>query len=123
MPGVLLMRGGSSFCSQLIVVLRRASLPDYAACFAGDLIHAPFVWSRATRAARAARLRGRTVLDFLDDPAADDDRVGVRGDRLRARRIADAEADADRQRDVAADLGQLAHDVRGIEVCRRRSRP
>jgi hypothetical protein len=42
-------------------------------------------------------LRGRTALDLLDDPAADDHRVGVRGNGLRARRIADAEAHADRQ--------------------------
>ena len=41
---------------------------------------------------------GGPGLDFLDDAAADHHRVGVRGDRLRARRVADAEADADRQR-------------------------
>ena len=40
----------------------------------------------------------------------------MRGDRLRARRVADAEAHADRQRDVPADLGELARDVGGVEM-------
>ena len=38
-----------------------------------------------------------------------------RGDRLRARRIANAEAHADRHLDVPADLRELARDVGGVE--------
>ena len=51
------------------------------------------------------------MLDLGDDAAADDDGVGMRGDRPRAGGVANAEADADRQRDVAADLRELARDV------------
>ena len=53
--------------------------------------------SQASAPARCAASRGRPGLDLLDDAAADHDRVGMRGDRLRARGIANAEADADRQ--------------------------
>ena len=42
----------------------------------------------------------------------------MRGDRARARGVANAEADADRQRDVPADLVELARDVARVEMAR-----
>ena len=62
--------------------------------------------------ARFACRVGRTRLDLLDQPAADDHRVGFRGNRLRTRRIADAEADADGQLHMPADLRELRPHVR-----------
>ena len=67
------------------------------------------------RRAALPRLR-RPGFDFLDDAAADNDRVGVRRDRPGAGRIANAEADADGQRDVAADLGELADHLGDVEM-------
>jgi hypothetical protein len=57
-------------------------------------------------------------LSISDDPVADDDRVGVGGDSLRLAASRIAETHADRQRDMAPDLRQLANDSRNIEVAR-----
>ena len=53
----------------------------------------------------------RGLLDFLDDPAADDDRVGNGTDAPGTLGIADAEADADRHADRGADLRNAARDL------------
>src|SRR5436190_14183516 len=71
---------------------------------------------REERACATSRLRRQAVPDFADDAAADDDCLRMRGDRARARGIANAEAHADRQRHVPAYFRKPACDVAGIEV-------
>src|SRR4051812_29109108 len=113
MPEGALMRGGSSFCSQLIV-------PPISASSCGSLAN------RVERGANAGEptpgARGRLVrrsgFDFLDDAAADHHGVGVRRDRLRAGSVANAEADADRQCDVLAHGGELARNFARIKMPR-----
>src|SRR5690242_1039449 len=107
-PGVLLMRGGSSFCSQLM---------GARSCDEGLFRRVERAPNRRDERAGTRRCsRRRALLDLGDDAAADDDRVGMRGDRARARRIANAEAHADRQCDLAANRIHAACDVRGVEM-------
>ena len=67
--------------------------------------------ARSREASRSAAARPRCHL--LDEPAADDHRVGDGADRARRRAVADPEADADRQRGLAPD---------GAAASRRRRR-
>ena len=124
-PGELLMRGGSSFCSQLIVI-RPIGRASCRSCRASSLhrVQRARGCRRATRPRARLRRRRRPRFDLLDDAAADDDRVGVRGDRLRARRVARCR----NRRRPAGDTwrrisAELARDIGGVEVCLRRSRP
>ena len=55
------------------------------------------------RPATSRRLVAPGALEQLDQGAADDDRIGDVGHRPRRRRVADAEADADRQLHVRLD--------------------
>ena len=75
------------------------------------------------RLRRLHRLRARRVFQFLDDAAADHDRVRHRGHRPGGRGVADAEADADRQLDVLADRGDALRPRRRCRCRRRRSHP
>ena len=61
---------------------------------------------------------GRAAFDFLDDPAADDDSISVRGNGHGTGRVADAETDANGQRHMAADFLELATHVGSVEVAR-----
>src|SRR5690349_19335258 len=83
---VSLKRGGRSFCSQL---MRFPPLPSGRPL--GDLIHSRAYCSQPCRGARSGLVR-RSGFDLLDDAAADDHAVGVRGNGLRAGGVADAEA-------------------------------
>ena len=66
---------------------------------------------------------GPRLLHLLDQPAADDHRVGDRADRARRLAVADAEAHADRQRGHAPDARQLRRRRRRRRGAPRRSRP
>src|SRR5438552_8950313 len=112
MPGVALIRGGSNFCNQLIV-FSLAALGSALGHGVDGVAN-----RRQPRAGAGGCLLRRSALDFLDDAAADHHRVGVRGDRLRPRSVANAEADADRTRHVLAYFGKLGDDIRGVEVRR-----
>ena len=61
-------------------------------------------------------LASRRTLDFLDDAAADDDCIGDRGNRPGRRRIADPEADTDRNTGAGANR----RDARGHACHQRR---
>src|ERR1022692_3729575 len=124
MPGVALMRGGRSFCSQLMVVSPSRNGPalvsqwsrrDQSGRLPGDLVHGRS-YGGEPRCGALGRLRWRTALDFLDDSAADDERVGVRGDGLWARGVANAEADANGKCDMLSDLGQPGDGAGDVDV-------
>src|SRR5438128_979016 len=111
-PGVALIRGGRSFCNQLI------GFPEVGARSGrslGDLVDRD-AYGSEPRCGAPCRFARRAGFNFLNDATADHDRVGMRGDRPRAGRVADAEADADRQGDVLADLGEPGDDLSRVEM-------
>ena len=68
------------------------------------------------RAPRAATLSRGSRLEQLDQRDADDDRIGDRGHGARRRRVADAEADADRHLHVRLDARHHLRDRVDVEV-------
>src|SRR5439155_12626418 len=58
----------------------------------------------------------RRLLDFFDDPAADHNRVRVRGDRTCARCVANAKTDAHRKTNMAANVREPPRNISGVQV-------
>src|SRR4029078_4788680 len=62
------------------------------------------------------RLAVRSPRCVRESAAADDDGVGMRGDRLRAGRVAYAEADADRKADMPSYFRESRDALGGVEM-------
>ena len=107
------MRGGSSFSSQLMATSfniccswdapGRAATARRAQALRRDG-GAPARERGADAGAAAAGFVQRRAFHFLDDAAADHHAVGHRGDGFGGGGVADAEADADRQLHMRADI-------------------
>jgi hypothetical protein len=111
-PGVLVIRGGNSFCSQLIPV----SFQNYAArrCIESSALRMTASQAPARSAAPSGGPASISWINRLPITTAS----ASGGNRLRACRIANAEADADGKLHVLADLGELRAHLCRVDMCR-----